>query len=199
MFTIKGVVYPNKIRERLAHRPYDRLEIESNAAATAANFCCGSFVRISLSINAESRIVTNANFASNGCGFMIAAADVLAEYISGKSLTDLHGLTDRELNMHIQSNLGELPYGRRECVSVCIESLRAAFADHRARQIEEFQGEKRLICTCFGVSEETIEGLIAKKSLKTVDEVTVSCNAGGGCGSCRMLIQEMLDDCEVHI
>jgi NifU-like protein len=194
MFTIKSVVYPDKISEKLKLLAHNRIEVEANTSVTTAKFSCGSFVRFSLSINLESRAITRAFFASNGCGFMIAAANVLAEYVSGRSLTDLHGLADYELNRHIQSNLGELPQSRRECTAVCIESLHAAFAAHRKLLVDEFQGEKALICTCFGVSEETIEGLVAKDALKTVDEITANCNAGGGCGSCRMLIQEMLDN-----
>jgi NAD(P)H-nitrite reductase large subunit len=43
------------------------------------------------------------------------------------------------------------------------------------------------------VTETTIERLINERSLQTVEEVTRACNAGGGCGSCRPIIQEMLD------
>ncbi len=124
---------------------------------------------------------------------MIAAADVLAETVQGKSLTHLHGLTDAELNANIQTTLGVFPVNRRDCLTTAIEALRAAFADHRLRQIEEYRGEKALICTCFGVTEETIEDLIAKDTLTTVEEVADVCRAVSGCGSCRMLIQEMLD------
>ena len=196
MFTIKGVVYPKKISQRIARLRHNRSEIGANAAATAANFSCGSFVRFSLVIDTETHTVTDASFSSNGCGFMVAAADILAEHVTKKDLTDLHGLDEAELNDNVYDRLGELPPNRRECVTGCVAALRAAFADHRARQIEEFHGEKALICTCFGVSEETIENLITTDLLETVDEVTTSCNAGGGCGSCRMLIQEMLDSSE---
>ena len=130
---------------------------------------------------------------------MIAAADELVEHITGKNLTDLHGLADAELNKHIQTNLGEFPTDRRECAAACIESLRTTFADHRKHQIDEFQGEKALICTCFGVSEETIESFLSEPGAVatgriTVDHITQATHAGGGCGSCRMLIQEMLDN-----
>ena len=124
---------------------------------------------------------------------MIAAADVLAKSLVKKNLTDLHGLDNTDLSKNIFDKLGEFPSNRLECVTSCIEAIREAFAQHRARQIAEFQGEKALICTCFGVSEETIEKMILKNSLETVDEITGVCNAGGGCGSCRLLIQEMLD------
>jgi NAD(P)H-nitrite reductase large subunit len=66
--------------------------------------------------------------------------------------------------------------------------------DFRAFQIEEWSGEKALICTCFGVSEETIENLVKENSLETIEEVTAACNAGGGCGSCQPLIQEIIDE-----
>jgi NAD(P)H-nitrite reductase large subunit len=50
-----------------------------------------------------------------------------------------------------------------------------------------------LICTCFFVSEQTIEHEIKSRGLTTVREVTAACSAGGGCGSCRQLIVEILD------
>ena len=193
MFTIKSVVYPEKIAKSIAALRHDLSDVASNAFATAANFTCGSFVRFSLSIEAQSQVVCSANFSSNGCGFMLAAADVLAESVIKKRLVDLHGLADADQNEQIRKCLGEILPERRECVAACIEALRAAFADFRTKQIEEFQGEKALICTCFGVSEETIENLIAKNSLTNVDEVAAVSNAGRGCGACRMLIQEMLD------
>ena len=78
-------------------------------------------------------------------------------------------------------------------MDLTFDALQNSFADFRVSQIEEFAGEKALICTCFGVSEETIEHLIKEKSLETVEEVTNGCNAGGGCGSCQLLIQEIID------
>ena len=124
---------------------------------------------------------------------MLAAADVLAGAVTGKHLADLHGLKKDELLAKIDDELGLFPADRLHCEETCIEAFRVAFADYRARQIEEFQGEKALICTCFGVEEETIESLVAKDSIKSVDEVTRITSAGGGCGSCRMLIQEIID------
>lgn len=192
MFTIKTMVYPKEINARVSRLRHARVLDGPNAVATAGNFSCGSFVRFAIAI--ESRVVAAASFSSNGCAFTLAAADELADYVTGKDLSDLHGLAEGELSKYIGSRLGEFPIDRSDCAASCIEALRTAFANHRARQIEEFQGEKALICTCFGVSEDTVETLIAKNSLTTVDQVARECNAGSGCGSCRMLIHEMLDD-----
>jgi NifU-like protein len=164
-----------------------------NARGKDASFICGAFVAFSIAIDADTKSVVGARFRTNGCGYMIAAADCLTEMVKGKHLSDLHGLNENDLRDLIFEMLGELGASRQQCADCSIRALRSAFADYRSRQVEEFRGEKALICTCFSVTVETLELNINEKLIKTVDEVTQRCRAGGGCGSCRMLIQEMLD------
>ena len=194
MFTIKRVVYPKKIADRLDQLRHIRSGADANAVGTEANYSCGSFVRFSMSIDVDRACVADARFESNGCGFMLTAADSLAESVVNRPLADLHGLADAELRAIIDHAVDEIPSGRRECVDACINALHTAFADFRSRRIEEFIGEKPLICTCFGVTEEAVEQIITERSPQTVEDVGHACNAGHGCGSCRMLIQEMLDN-----
>ena len=136
----------------------------------------------------------------------MAAAEVIAEEVEGKELGELHGLDDRRLQAVIDTKLSisgserKSPYlvrasasGREHCQKACFEAIHGAFSDYRAFQIEEFQGEKPLICTCFGVTEERIEDVIAGIRDPSVERVGQICNAGTGCGSCRMLIQELID------
>ncbi|RMG02109.1 MAG: (2Fe-2S)-binding protein [Acidobacteria bacterium] len=73
------------------------------------------------------------------------------------------------------------------------DALKSAFAELRRKQIQEFSGEKALICTCFGVSEETIESVVKEMAAETIEQVIEACRAGSGCGSCRPLIQEIID------
>lgn len=161
----------------------------ANAIGTNATFVCGSALRFTLQI--EERKIVEAKFQTNGCGFMIAAADLLTEIITGKELAELHGLEDFE--KQIEETLGEFPENRQHCLKLSIETLQAAFNDFRSAQLEEWSGEKALICTCFGISEETIEKVIAENHCETVEEVSNLCNAGRGCGSCQPLIQEIID------
>lgn len=162
---------------------------DGTCLGTDANFSCGSVVRIGLVIDPQSRIVRNARFKTNGCGWMIASAEVICEFLDGKELAALHGLSDSEM----LNRLGPVELEREACVSASIAAAKAAFADFRSRQVEEFSGERALICTCFGVTEEQIETLINKNGLSTVEQVGRATNAGTGCGSCRMLIQEIID------
>lgn len=184
------MVYPPRVWERIARVGTD---VEPNATAgRAASLECGCFVEFSLGIN-DGQVGT-IGVRTNGCGYMLASADILMEAVESRELADLHGLNDEVLSRTIEDSIGRLPPERRQCAAVCIDALRTAFAEYRLRQVDEFRGEKALVCTCFGVTEETIDHLIASVQPRSVDDVTASCRAGGGCGSCRMLIQEMLDN-----
>jgi NifU-like protein len=148
---------------------------------------------MSLAIDTASKTIKEAGFRSNGCGYMIAAADKIAEVVAGRELTSLHSINEAEFAAIITEECSVFPQERERCLHTVLEALRSALAGHRAYLIEEFRGEKALICTCFGISEESIEEFIISKEPRSVDEVTAACRAGAGCGSCRMLIQEMLD------
>ena len=124
---------------------------------------------------------------------MVAAADVLSEHVTGKTLGDLHGFNDEQLRSVVDRAVGVFESGRKHCLEACFEAIHGAFADYRALQLEEFQGEKALICTCFGVTEERVEAVIHGLEDPSVQAVGDVCNAGTGCGSCRMLIEEMID------
>jgi NifU-like protein len=188
--------YPPKINERFSSPAFAGEAESANAEGVEASFICGSAVRFSLRIDEASKEILTARFRTNGCGYMVAAADVIAEKITGKKLVQLDGLHDEVILGWLEGETGEFPALRRQCASVCISALHKGLAHFRLLQIEEWRGEQALICTCFGVSEETIESCIRTRKLLTVDEVTVECNAGGGCGSCQPLIQDILDSAE---
>ena len=158
----------------------------------AAAFECGTFIKFELHINAD-KLIECVGFRSNGCGYMVVIADVVAALIEGKRLTELHSMGTGELVTAVTAELGIFPAEREHCRAAVIDAIKAALADFRRRQIEEFAGEKALICTCFGVSEEVIDAAIADKNVRTVEAVGKLTNAGTGCGSCQMLIQEMID------
>lgn len=185
--------YPATIQQRL-NKPQNAGQLAgASACGRSASFLCGCSVGFTVRLGEDSKTIEAAAFSSNGCGYMIAAADVLAGTISGTRLSDLNSLDHDEVFSAVENALEPFPTERQQCADICIEALRATFADLRTKQIEEFAGEKALVCTCFGVLEETIVSHISERSLKTTDEVAAICNAGDGCGSCRMLIQEMLD------
>lgn len=124
---------------------------------------------------------------------MIAAAAALADNFNETELASLKGAKEKEIAAHIEELLGKFPADRRNCLLTVIEAFRAALADHRNRVIEEFSGEKALVCTCFGITEERVIEVISIENVTEVSQVSDLCNAGSGCGSCRLLIQEYID------
>lgn len=146
-----------------------------------------------MQISQEGKQVVAVKYQVNGCGFMIATAEVIADALTSRFLTELHSLDHAWLNSLIEAKLGPFEKGRQQCKDTCFEAIQSAFSDYRALQIEEFQGEKALICTCFGVTEETIELVIGQERVSSVEQIGQLCNAGSGCGSCRMMIQELID------
>lgn len=186
--------FPGKISARLSVLEHSKQMPRSTAESVAVSFCCGSFIRFFLEIEENSSVIKDASFKSNGCGYMLAAADILAEWLLGSDLTELHGLTEPVLLDQILKEFEAIVHGRRECIDSCFQSIHVALSNLRSSRIEEFAGEKALICSCFGVTEERIEAIIRLGNIETVDDISEECNAGLGCGSCRMMIQEMIDN-----
>jgi NifU-like protein len=187
-------LYPQKTAERFSSPKNAGELMDPTVEGRSASFVCGSFAALSLRI--EDSAIVAARFRTNGCGFMIAAADVVCEWLTAKSVTELHGLKAMELTEVISGPLERFPQGRTQCAEVVFEALRDAMGEYRRHRIEGFQGEKALICTCFGVSEETIVNVVTENDLTEVDQVSDLCRAGSGCGSCRMLIAELIDSAE---
>ena len=51
----------------------------------------------------------------------------------------------------------------------------------------------KTICTCFQITEDLIWDAIKQNGLKTVEEVTNYTKAGGACGKCKSIIQDVID------
>lgn len=185
--------YPPNISEKIESARCVGNSSDANAVGTGASFECGTFVKFSLRVEIETKRIVEARFKTSGCGFTIAAAQVLCEQITDKRLNELHALDKSLLEIEIGSELEKFPENRAHCLEICLDALQSAFKNFRQTQIEEFVGETALICTCFGVSEDAIENLIELNRIETVEAVTDACGAGGGCGSCQPLIEDIID------
>ena len=164
-----------------------------NAEGKSASLECGTLIKFAMSIDLETKVITEVRFNTNGCGYMVAAADNLAKRISCQSLTELHGLDNIILKAELGRDMGEIPHERLHCIETVLSAIKDCVADFRSRQVQEFVGEKAVICTCFGVSEEKIEEVIVSVDAHTVEAVGDVCRAGTGCGACQILISEIID------
>ena len=161
---------------------------EPSFTGRAASLSCGAHVRFSIQVD-EAHAVSQAKFRAAGCNVLVAAASVLTEQVSGLSTADAAAVGQNPAALI--ENLGVAP-ANAQCVEMACKALLDAIRDYSNAAREDWAGDEALICTCFFVSERTIEREIQTHGLTTVAEVTRACNAGAGCGSCHQLIQEIL-------
>lgn len=161
---------------------------EPSFTGRAASFQCGAHVRVSIQVDENQRL-SEAKFRAAGCSVLVASASLLTEQVRGLSTAEAAGIEP----IAVAELLGGVEPERAQCVGMVCDALIDAIRAFSNAARDDWAGEEALICTCFFVSERTIEHEIQTRGLTTVAEVTNVCNAGGGCGSCHQLIQEMLE------
>src|SRR4051794_7317915 len=97
-------IYPDQINKIAGKPAFAGKLARKDAIATAASFECGSFIRFEL---AEIEGKIGLAYLTNGCGFLVAAADIISEELGARPLSELHGLDDDELAALIQNRLGQ--------------------------------------------------------------------------------------------
>jgi len=85
------------------------------------NPLCGDFIRIELRVS-ESNVVEDARFDGHGCAISQASADLLLEYIQGKSLEEIKALTKQDILDLLGINLGPV---RLKCALLSLKVLKA--------------------------------------------------------------------------
>lgn len=161
---------------------------EPSFTGRAASLRCGAHVRFSIQVN-EAHAVSQARFRAAGCNVLVAAASVLTEQVTGLCTADSAVIGQNPAALIEQLCVEP---ANAQCVEMACEALLDAIRDYSNAARDDWAGDEALICTCFFVSERTIEREIQRFGLTTVAEVTRACNAGAGCGSCHQLIQEIL-------
>ena len=165
-----------------------------NASASAASFACGSVVAFELEIDPQSKRIADARFNTNGCGFMTVAAELTADRLKDSVLPELGGIDDYFVSDIFRNAIEVEPLDRMQCLTVVNDAVRKTLSKYRNALVSEYSGESSLICTCFGLSEERITNLVNKLEIFDTETLMKVSNAGNGCGSCRLLLQEIVDD-----
>lgn len=178
--------YTEKVLEHFLHpRNVGAME-DADAVGEMGSLACGDALKIFLKIK-ENRIV-DASFQTFGCASAIASSSALTEMIKGKTVDEALAITNKD----IAAFLGGLPKEKMHCSVMGQEALEAAIRSWRGEAPIPHAQEGRLVCKCFGVTEDLIVKVIQENKLTTVEEVTNFTKAGGGCGDCIDDIKEIL-------
>lgn len=163
---------------------------EPSFVGRSASLRCGATSRVSLQVG-ESNNITEAKFKAAGCSVLVASLSKLTELVQNKTTAEAATIGQDE--GLLITCFSDLEPDCIACTTLARQTLLNAIRTFSDAARNEWIGDEPLICTCFCVSERTIEDAITRNKLTSIEGVIRTCYAGGGCGSCHSLIQEMLD------
>ena len=183
--------YTDKVKDHFIN-PRNVGEIENaDAEAMTGSIVCGDALKLTLKINKETEVIEDAKFKTFGCASAIASSSILTEMIKGKTLDEAKKITNKDIAME----LGGLPEEKMHCSVMGMETLEKAINNYRGINVEEDEhDEGAIICKCFGVTDTKIKRAIRENNLTTVDEITFYTKAGGGCGACKVKLEDILNE-----
>ncbi len=152
------------------------------------SLACGDALTLMFKLGDDGRIA-DAKFKTFGCASAIASSSALTEIIKGLTLEEAGTVT----NQQIADYLGGLPEQKMHCSVMGREALEAAIDNHLTGGTTKKILAGKVVCNCFGITEEEIERIVREDNLTTVEEVTNFTKAGGGCGACKPDIEEIIE------
>jgi NifU-like protein len=153
------------------------------------SLACGDALKLTFKLDENGRI-KDAKFKTFGCASAIATSSVLTEIIKGMTIEEAAKVTNKD----IAEYLGGLPEQKMHCSVMGREALEAAIESYRGGGVRKHELEGKVVCNCFGVTDKEIERVITENDLRTVEEVTNYCKAGGGCGGCKGEIEKIIEN-----
>ena len=179
--------YTEKVKEHFFH-PRNVGEVENpDGVGEVGSLACGDALKLTFKLDENKRLV-DVKFKTFGCGSAIASSSALTEIIKGMTLDEAAKVTNKE----IADYLGGLPEQKMHCSVMGREALEAAIENYRGGGTIKHELSGRVVCTCFGVTEDEIVRVIKENDLVAVDQVTNYCKAGGGCGGCKGEIEKLI-------
>jgi len=180
--------YTDKVKEHFFN-PHNVGEIKDpDGVGEVGSLACGDALKLTFKLDENGKIC-DAKFKTFGCASAIATSSVLTEMIKGLTIDQAAKVTNKD----IANYLGGLPEQKMHCSVMGREALEAAIQNYRTGGLKKHELEGKVVCTCFGVTENEIERVIKENNLTTVEEVINYCKAGGGCGGCKGEIENIIE------
>jgi NifU-like protein len=180
--------YTDKVKEHFFN-PHNIGEIENaDGVGEVGSLACGDALRLTFKLDENGKIA-DAKFKTFGCASAIATSSVLTDMLKGLTIDEAAKITNKD----IADYLGGLPEQKMHCSVMGREALEAAIENYKSGGRKKHELEGKVVCTCFGVTENEVERVIRENNLTTVEQVTNYCKAGGGCGGCQGEIEKILE------
>ncbi|MDE5681969.1 MAG: Fe-S cluster assembly protein NifU [Mailhella sp.] len=180
--------YTDTVRDHFLNPRNAGEMLDANAIGEVGSLACGDALKLFLKIN-EKGVIEDASFQTFGCASAIASSSALTELIKGKTVEEASKITNKD----IANYLGGLPKEKMHCSVMGEEALEAAIRNYKGLPPLSHEEEGKLVCKCFGITDNQIIKAIRENNLQTVEEVTNFTKAGGACGTCLDAIAQILE------
>jgi len=183
--------YSKKVKDHFTN-PRNVGEVENaDGTGNVGNIICGDALKLTLKVDKKTDKIIDAKFKTFGCGSAIASSSALTEMVKGRTVDEALKVT----NQDIADYLDGLPAEKMHCSVMGREALEAAVKSYKlgGKPVDYSHEEGKIICKCFGITEEKIISAIKQNNIKTLEEITNFTKAGGACGKCKTDLQEILD------
>ena len=89
---------------------------------------CGDVLQLSIKVDKETGLITDAKFKTYGCGSAIASSSLVTEWVKGKTLDEAASLRNSDIAEELA-----LPPVKIHCSILAEDAIKAAVADYRKK------------------------------------------------------------------
>jgi len=89
---------------------------------------CGDVLQLSIKVDKETGLITDAKFKTYGCGSAIASSSLVTEWVKGKTLDEASTITNSTIAEHLA-----LPPVKIHCSILAEDAIKAAVEDYRKK------------------------------------------------------------------
>jgi len=89
---------------------------------------CGDVLQLSIKVDKETGLITDAKFKTYGCGSAIASSSLVTEWVKGKTIEEAAGLKNSDIAAELA-----LPPVKIHCSILAEDAIKAAVEDYRKK------------------------------------------------------------------
>jgi len=89
---------------------------------------CGDVLKLSIKVDPETKVITDARFKTYGCGSAIASSSLVTEWLKGKTLDQATEIKNTEIAHELA-----LPPVKIHCSILAEDSIKAAIEDYKKK------------------------------------------------------------------
>jgi NifU homolog involved in Fe-S cluster formation len=129
-------MYNDKVMDYFLH-PHNVGEIE-NADGTGVygSPVCGDMMQITISVDKDTDVITDAKFKTFGCGSAIASSSMATDMIIGKTVEEALNVSNKQ----IIEELGGLPAIKIHCSVLADHAIKSAIYDYAQKNNKTYAG-----------------------------------------------------------